>query len=511
MIHRFVKALHRAFTLQVIAWAPFFIALGSGLVLGVVLLQGWLQEPRPRLDFVRSWSTAGLISGLVLGAMWLLLRPSSKFKSEAVSAYVIASYLGLALLFVPTFLLVWRTPYESLTWITYPFLNKQWLFALYWLAMATFLVFPHLARRLMDAGVQEPMPTRHAVRYPANAPKKKAAPAVPSDISHETLESAAENDGADRSGENASGRWRVAVKITLALLLAVYFAGPPWHLDRHHRAIDFHEQVHLGPLQAISKGYLPYVGPASTQYGPGSQLATYFFMKLTGHFDIVSFREANACFHFITLLVFCLVAFLWLDIWAALVVLLLGLAYSPLHFFTWNPDGTLGGFYGWANGFRYLGVLVVVPLLGMLVTAPRKSRFPGWPAIALGAVCGLFCWLAQENLSTTVAAGVLLLVLLWLTETASLENIGRVSLSVTLGFIAFWLPLLVYYSTQGAAGEFLRDYFLVPRLVAAGFQNTFWSSGPTDPQVNAFYFTAALIIAVGSLHAVRPRQGWPST
>src|SRR5262249_60707094 len=96
-----------------------------------------------------------------------------------------------------------------------------------------------------------------------------------------------------QSGVNRSRR-RHVVAIVLIASAAWYFAGPPWHLDRHHRSIDWHEQVHLGGLQAIHSGYAPYIGPASNQYGPGFQFITYSLMTRLFQFDIVGFRESFA-------------------------------------------------------------------------------------------------------------------------------------------------------------------------------------------------------------------------
>jgi len=54
----------------------------------------------------------------------------------------------------------------------------------------------------------------------------------------------------------------------LIVALCWYLAGPPWHLERHQRWIDWHEQMRLGGLQAISKGYLPFIGPAASPMAP---------------------------------------------------------------------------------------------------------------------------------------------------------------------------------------------------------------------------------------------------
>src|SRR5262249_30996583 len=148
--------------------------------------------------------------------------------------------------------------------------------------------------------------------------------------------------------------------IVLIASAAWYFAGPPWHLDRHHRSIDWHEQVHLGGLQAIHSGYAPYIGPASNQYGPGFQFITYSLMTRLFQFDIVGFRESFAAIQFVTLAAWSMVAYAWMGLAGAVAALLLAVAYSPLAFFSTTADGTLAGFYGWANASRYFAALVVV-------------------------------------------------------------------------------------------------------------------------------------------------------
>jgi len=292
---------------------------------------------------------------------------------------------------------------------------------------------------------------------------------------------------------------RTAAKVLLALGISLYLAGPPWHLDRLHRGIDFHEQLHLGPLQAIDKGHLIDVGPAATAYGPGSQLVTYRFMKSTGHFDIVSYREAGAFIFLVTMFVFCLIAFLFLGVGWGLAALLFGLAYSPLHFFFWQPDGTLDGFHGWGNGFRYLGAIVVEPSMAVLLRSRWNRRFPALPAIALGLIFGLFCWLSQENLSATVTGGGVLLCLLWLTETTSLQAVLKLTGNMLCGFAVFWLPVFLYYEVHGAVQDFLLAFFLYPGTVFRGYSNNYWSSVPGDPlaKVEAFHFMAVFLIGVG--------------
>src|SRR5262249_53555455 len=156
---------------------------------------------------------------------------------------------------------------------------------------------------------------------------------------------------------------QLGAKLVVAAILAWYVAGPPWHLERLHGEINGHEQVNLGPLQAIEKGYLPYVGPAASQYGPGSQFLTYAIMKWSGHFDLLSYRETGAWFHLLTAFGMFVTAALFLDGWMMAPLVLLALAYSPLGFFYFLPGGQLEGFYGWANGFRYMGAMIALAAL----------------------------------------------------------------------------------------------------------------------------------------------------
>ena len=161
------------------------------------------------------------------------------------------------------------------------------------------------------------------------------------------------------------------------------------------------------------------------------------------------------------------------------------------------PDGVFGGYYGWANALRYAGPIVVVPALASLVSVDagsgRRSFAP--PAIALGAVWGLSAWFAQENLSATVVAGGLVLVVLWLTRSATGAQTLRVIGNVALGFVCVAAPVLGYYAWHGALGDFTYNYVLVPRAVAAGYSNMWWPDA-TLPERATYYFTFPFLIAM---------------
>ena len=263
----------------------------------------------------------------------------------------------------------------------------------------------------------------------------------------------------------------------------------------------------LGPLQAISKGYLPYIGPASTQYGPGAQVLLYALMTHQGrHFDLVSFRTACAVLNFVVLVAAGLAAYRWMGFTAAVLVVILARIYSPFAFFFAVDDGTFAGVYGWAFAGRYLVALLVVPAVARAcVLAEGDWRW--WPLTVWGAVLGVGAWIAQENLSTAVVAGGLVLAILWLTRTVRLARVARIILALAAGFSCVAAAILVWYARHHAAGEFVRNYFLMPRAVAMGYSNLWWPpprpGGPIDtrrlhPAVSAALGARRLVALSGA-------------
>lgn len=399
------------------------------------------------------WSAAVFLPTGWLLKYWPVPR---RWDLPVLRDHLIALHLGIFLLAVPVALYVVPSPAQSVHWITYPFMDKRWLFALYWLALGTFLVLPRAVNFfLREAPPNSPSPATQRENPPLRRP--------------------------------ALARWALAAA---AALLSSYFAGPPWNLHRLHRGIDFHEQVHLGPLQAIDKGYLPYIGPASTQYGAGSQLLTYALVRRSGQFDIVGYRNAGAAVHWMATFLVFLIALLALPLPAAALAILFAECYSPLRLYYWESAGSLSGFYGWGNALRYMGVLVVAAGLPF---ALRRA----WAACALGFAWGLFSWISQENLSATIAMAVLFLTLLWLSRSCPAKLACKAAAALAAGFVLFWIPVLAYYASKGAAAEFLRCYFLVPSAVVQGFSNTFWTSGSNDPQYLSFVLTTPFLIALG--------------
>ena len=116
----------------------------------------------------------------------------------------------------------------------------------------------------------------------------------------------------------ATPRLRPLLLAIAGVATASYFYGPPWGARPLGGPIDYHETVHFTALQALRLGGLPYIGAASDQYGPGSQLFIYGWMKLIGGFDLSGFREAYAAQHWLAVAFVCVLVLLVLPRRAAL-------------------------------------------------------------------------------------------------------------------------------------------------------------------------------------------------
>lgn len=421
---------------------------------------------------VASWS---MLAALIA---WTMRASSTRFgatpmriSAAGTAAWLIAANVVVWLLLIPVVVLISPNAADAIRYWTYPYENKRWLIALYGLTLAGLFVLPAAAYRLLAGG------------------RAEAAAEVP----------ATRRRRLDRLAGSA-----------IVLALATLIAGPPWNVERHHRGIDFHEQVHLGPLQAIDKGVMPFVGPAATQYGPGSQVLTYRFMKATGRFNLVGYRQANLMFHYAAMAATVLIALWLIDLPGALLVMVLALAFSPLGFFSVAPDGTFAGNYGWGNAWRYLGALIVVPAATMAMLRMGERRI-SIAHVGFGILWGFFSWLSQENLSSTLTAGGLAVVLLVLTNTIGVRHAAAAAVSLLAGFFMFWLPLLGVYAWQGLAGEFVSNYFRVAGAVAVGFSNSWWTDIVGTPEYRAYRATILVIAGAGvltlwDLRSLRLRQ-----
>lgn len=436
---------------------PVATGLAAGVSIGLVAYKIWRIPHFAYVPVVVTLALSAFVVSLMLSTLLRRLATSwpAWISRDGAASWLLAVELGVILLVVPVFLLAKGVPEEDMTGWTWPLVNKRWLIALYNLSIATFLVFPVAIRRW------RPRPAGD-LEQPAALPRRP----------------------------KAWHHWMLAIagQATVAAL-CWYLAGPPWHLERHHRSIEWHEQMHFGSLQAIAKGYLPAVGPAATPYGAGSQMLIVGVMNLLGGFDLVSFRMAWVTQHFLAVLVVGTIAYWWLGLLPAVAVMFLASLYSPLAFFYTLVDGTLTGFFGWANPLRYVAPLVVVPALAAAATGHTRA----WVIVLLGGVWGLGAWLAQENLTTTAGSAVLLMTLVWLTRTVSLSRVAWFLRNLAVGFACVAIPVLVYYALHGAATTFLQTYFFFARAIAVGYSNMWWNESAA-PERYSYYFTLPFLV-----------------
>lgn len=289
----------------------------------------------------------------------------------------------------------------------------------------------------------------------------------------------------------------VAAGLVTALGLAWYFVGPPWYLSQTSAPISHQEEVVLIGLQAVAMGHLPYVGVASVQYGPGTQVAAYWLMRHVTSFSVVGFREAWALFAWAGVTVLFAVYFLAYGYARGLAISLLSaLVYPALHRLAFQPGGTFEGYFGWYNPMRYVGLIALVLLLPDVV-----RRFPPWRGVAgaaLGALWGLTSYLAQENLAGGVVGALAVGILLVFSGSASWCAVRSALTAVLVGFLVIWTPILAVYAAHGQLVDFIKQYLLFPEAVAAGANDTPW----TGSQYSRLFYLLPFALAALSLLTV---------
>jgi hypothetical protein len=299
----------------------------------------------------------------------------------------------------------------------------------------------------------------------------------------------------------------VTAGLVTALGLAWYFVGPPWYLSKTSSPISRQEEVVLIGLQAVAKGHLPYVGVASVQYGPGTQVTAYWLMRHVTSFSVVGFREAWALLVWAGMTAVFAVFFLAFGYVRGLAVSVLSaLVYPALHEVAFQPGGSFNGYFGWASPLRYVGLIALVLLLPAAV-----RRCPSWRGAATGAVIGalwgLTSYLAQENLAGGAVGALAVGGLLLFSGSAPWRAVWTALVAVLAGFLVIWTPILVFYAVHGQFVEFLRQYFLFPRAVASGANDTPWGGfqHAPSPYTHMFYILPFLLAGLALLTVVRVR------
>ena len=383
----------------------------------------------------------------------------------------------------------------SVRWINFGFTDKRWETAAYLLgALAPMIFLVTAARLLRVARDQHPRSSRDwfAGLFP-RFPADEGVTAVTPDASP--------------SGARAS-RWRRVLArtggIVTALGLAWYFFGPPWYLERTTSPISHQEDVFLVGFQAIARGHLPYIGVAGVQYGPGTQLASYWFMRHAASFSVVGFRESWATYEWVGASFLFAAFFLAFGYARGLAASLLSaLAYPALHEVAFNAKGHFDGYWAWANPLRYAGAIALIILLPAVI-----RRCPSWRGaaggIVLGLAWGLMSYMGQENLAAGAVGALAVGGLLLLSHTLSWPAVRAGLLAALSGFLLVWLPILGFYAAHGDLGQFLNLYFLSPRYVAEGYSDTTWqgASHESSPMTTMFYVLPFLLAVMALLAAL---------
>ena len=436
LLRRCVAAL-RAPSSAVIRATPYTALLASVLAYLIILAQQVFQGGNPSAGrfavrtFLLCFSLAVSIlisrlarSGTADRGLLPLCCIRSSNGPESIPAYfVLGVNAWLLLLLLPVFVSVWFSGYGRQEYFLFGFLDKRWIVYGYLITIGSFLVLPAFFKRLTDACENEPATWRDFV-------KAFVATGVPS---------------SSRAQEEPR-HWMISLAIhftksILAVALAAIFFAPPWHIPLVMRPVDYHEMVHFGGLQAIDRGFLPYIGAASVHYGPGFQLLMYYYMKFTHQFTIIGFRESFAVTHWLAATIFMVAVFLRFRLLLATAIAFIAVSLPPLTFFQLTAAGTLTGFYGWANGLRYLGALLMLLFLPTVLTSETSSRTVLAKSAGLGLAFGFFCYMAQENLAAGGLSTLLFLAVGWLTQMYTTRQLTRVITGLALGFTAFWAPV----------------------------------------------------------------------
>lgn len=126
--------------------------------------------------------------------------------------------------------------------------------------------------------------------------------------------------------------------------------------------------------------------------------------------------------------------------------------------------------------------------------------------LALGALWGLSCYMAQENLSAGILGVVVLALLLVASESARGRETGLALGAVALGAVAAWIPILIAYTVHGDLSQFINNLLLVPGAVTQGYSDTPFPHGFNSEWGPLFYSLPIFLclIAMASIIELRP-------
>jgi hypothetical protein len=470
------RATIRAGPAAVLRWTYLSVAGTCALALAFLFAIHGPKSPPTRIDVAKIIFGSLLVASLTALVGDLVRRGRhpelvSQSKDGPAVAAVLALTIWFPLLLLPTYLLARSSQPSREIWLEYEFLDKRWIVALFLLgalaAPICLSVGGNLARR-----------ARAISTRPVT----------------------------DRSRGWSTERYAIlAAKLIVALGLAWLFFGPPWAISPNGGQIDYHEDVHLGGLQAIANGATPYVDQASVQYGPGTQLLSYLYMHHVGGVSIIGFRQSFALFHWVGASVFFVALFLRLPFSLALASSVVAAIFFPtLQLFQFASDRSYTGFFGWGNIWRYLGAFLLIMFLPLALDRTSRTR-ARLACVLLGLVWAITTWLAQENLLAGFEGLVVLAFLLALSGTVSSRRVMEALIGVGVGFLALWTPILVFYASRGKLADFSEAYFLFPKAVASGYSNAPYLDGFHSPWGPMYYFLPFVLIAAALVGLVQTR------
>lgn len=228
---------------------------------------------------------------------------------------------------------------------------------------------------------------------------------------------------------------------------------------------ELHIHVHLGALEQIRLGAMPYL-EAETQYGLGNQVLMYFLTNFI-HFSNHGFFAANILVNAVCVVGFFLILQQFLGLgWA--IAGLIGWVILP------SPHSTID-FAGWTILSRWLAIPILSLLLANLLLRadPKLSVWVG-PVFA-GAIWGMGSFLSQENLSGGLLVFLLSMALFGPVSGMQLRGLARFSsLFVASGALA----LAGLVATFIGISHFLEVFKLAnikSGMVMAGVSNSLWS------------------------------------
>jgi len=434
---------------------------------------------------------------------------------EQRAAVWLALTAWFPLLLVVAYLRARATQPPAVVWINFGYLDKRWVTSAYLLGALAPMLLLVAAARVLAAGRERPASWRSWLA--GLAPRRVPGGRPPGSAPWAGAEPPAASGGPARAAWRGLARrpaLRAAAGVLTSLAIAWYLYGPPWYLGRPGAAgIGLQEDVFLSGLQAIYRGAIPYIGPASVQYGPGAQLLSYLYMRHMGGFSVIGFRESWATFQLAGATILFVVFFLAFGYLRGLMATLLSaLIYPALPSMGFQPGGSYDGLFGWSDPLRYVGAIALILLLPAVI-----RRCPTWRGLAsaagLGLLLGATSYLAQENLIGGVVGALAVSALLLLTGTSSVRPVATALLAALAGFLVVWVPVLVYYAARGVLARFLQLYFLVPQAVAGGYSNTPYGGHKATAAAQAaqarwetfFYVLPFLLAAAALLVVVRFR------